>query len=68
MKIKAALLMEAGSKFVIEELTLQEPQAGEVLVKIAASGVCHSDYHVMSGTTKHPMPCVSNSRSSLVIA
>jgi S-(hydroxymethyl)glutathione dehydrogenase/alcohol dehydrogenase len=67
MKIKAALLMEAGTKFVIEELTLQEPKAGEVLVKIAASGVCHSDYHVMNGTTKHPMPCVCGHEGAGVV-
>jgi S-(hydroxymethyl)glutathione dehydrogenase / alcohol dehydrogenase len=58
MKIQAALLRAPGTRFEIEELTLQEPQAGEVMVKIAASGVCHSDYHVMTGTTQHPMPCV----------
>jgi S-(hydroxymethyl)glutathione dehydrogenase/alcohol dehydrogenase len=58
MKIKAALLKQAGTRFVIETLDLQGPKTGEVLVKIHASGVCHSDYHVMSGTTKHPMPCV----------
>lgn len=67
MKIKAAVLMEPGSGFVIEELDLQAPKAGEVLVKIAASGVCHSDYHVMDGTTKHPMPCVCGHEGAGVV-
>jgi len=58
MKIQAALLLEAQQPFRIEELDLDEPHAGEVLVKIAASGVCHSDYHLVSGATKHPMPVV----------
>jgi S-(hydroxymethyl)glutathione dehydrogenase / alcohol dehydrogenase len=58
MQIPSALLVEPGRPFVIEELTLDDPRQGEVLIRIAASGVCHSDYHVMTGTTKHPMPCV----------
>lgn len=58
MNIRAALLYESHSPFVVEQVNLDEPQAGEVLVKIAASGVCHSDYHLVSGATKHPMPVV----------
>jgi S-(hydroxymethyl)glutathione dehydrogenase / alcohol dehydrogenase len=58
MQIQAALLTEANRLFSIETLDLAAPQAGEVLVKIAASGVCHSDWHVATGDTKHPMPCV----------
>ncbi len=58
MKIQAALLYEAHQSFQVEEVTLDEPKAGEVLVKIAASGVCHSDYHLVSGATQHPMPVV----------
>lgn len=58
MKIQAAVLFEAQQPFRIEELALDDPHAGEVLVKIAASGVCHSDYHLVSGATKHPMPVV----------
>ncbi len=59
MKIKAAILYEAGQPFQIEELDLAPPAAGEVLVKIAAAGVCHSDYHLITGDTKHPMPVVA---------
>jgi|FLYN01.1.fsa_nt_gi NDMA-dependent alcohol dehydrogenase len=56
MNIHAAVLYEPHSRLVIEKLTLDEPRQGEVLVKIAASGVCHSDYHLVSGATQHPMP------------
>lgn len=49
MKTKAAVSYEAGKPLVIEELELDEPQAGEVLVKMAAVGLCHSDYHVIAG-------------------
>src|SRR5258708_16352102 len=58
MKIQAALLREPKTPLILEELTLDEPAAHEVLVKIAASGVCHSDYHLISGATKHPLPAV----------
>lgn len=67
MQIKAALLLNAGQPFQIEELTLQPPADGEVLVRIAAAGVCHSDYHVMSGTTQHPMPCVCGHEGAGVV-
>ena len=58
MDIQAALLHEPNTALVIEKLALDAPGKGEVLVRIAASGVCHSDYHVMNGATKHPLPAV----------
>ena len=67
MKIQAAVLYEAKTPFVIEELTLQEPRDGEVLVKVAASGVCHSDYHLVAGTTQHPMPVVCGHEGAGVV-
>ena len=56
MQIKAALLRQPNTPFTIETLTLDDPHAGEVRVKLTAFGVCHSDYHLVSGTTKHPTP------------
>jgi NDMA-dependent alcohol dehydrogenase len=67
MKIQAALLLEAHQPFIVEEVELDEPHAGEVLVKIAASGVCHSDYHMVSGATKHPMPVVPGHEGAGVV-
>src|SRR5262245_28598159 len=67
MKIQAALLLEPQQPFRIEEVTLDDPHAGEVLVKIAASGVCHSDYHLVSGATKHPMPVVPGHEGAGVV-
>jgi len=58
MKIQAALLQGVGQPFTIAELDLEEPREGEVLVQIAASGVCHSDWHLVTGATKHPLPLV----------
>lgn len=49
MKMKAAVAWQAGAPLQIEEVELQAPQAGEVLVRIAASGVCHTDDFTLSG-------------------
>src|ERR1700730_16130905 len=67
MKIQAAVLFEARKPVKILDLDLQEPRPAEVLVKIAAAGVCHSDYHLVSGATKHPMPVVAGHEGAGVV-
>jgi len=47
--MKAAVLHEEKNPLVIEDVDLAEPAPGEVLVKMAASGVCHSDWHIVKG-------------------
>lgn len=49
MKIKAAVAWGPGQKLSIEEVDLEAPRHGEVLVKIIASGVCHTDAYTLSG-------------------
>ncbi len=67
MKIRAAVLDAPNQPFVIETLTLDEPRAGEALVRIHACGVCHSDYHLATGTTRHPMPVVCGHEGAGVV-
>jgi len=67
MKIQAAVLHGAGERFVVEELDLAEPRAGEVLVRVGAAGVCHSDWHLVSGATRHPMPVVAGHEGAGVV-
>ena len=67
MQIQAAVLHAPKTPFTIETLTLDDPKAGEVRVKIAACGICHSDYHLVSGTTKHPMPVVAGHEGAGVV-
>ncbi len=67
MKIRAAVLDQVGGKLSVREVDLQAPQAGEVLVKIAACGVCHSDWHLVTGETKHPLPAVLGHEGAGVI-
>src|SRR6478609_4330462 len=49
MKTRAAVAWEAGKPLSIEEVDLQGPKAGEVLVRIQATGVCHTDAFTLSG-------------------
>jgi alcohol dehydrogenase len=64
MKIRAAVLNAIGAKMpyvesqplAIEELELEGPKQGEVLVRIGAAGLCHSDLSVINGDRPRPMP------------
>lgn len=49
IKTRAAVAWEAGKPLTIEEVDLMPPQAGEVLVRIVATGVCHTDAFTLSG-------------------
>ena len=49
MKIRAAVLEEFGEPLVVQEVDLAEPHAGEVLVRLVACGVCHTDLYTASG-------------------
>lgn len=49
MRTRAAVLHEARTPLAVEEVELAPPLAGEVLVRVAAAGVCHSDLHLAEG-------------------
>lgn len=65
--MKAAVLYEPKTPFVIEDVELEEPGPGEVLIRVATSGVCHSDWHVVTGATEHPMPVVLGHEAAGVV-
>ena len=67
MEIKAAVRYEANTPLVVERVQLDGPKDGEVLVRIAASGVCHSDYHVMKGEWTPPLPMVLGHEAAGVV-
>ena len=75
MKVKAAVLYEMGKSrpYVqsqpvrIEEVDLAAPGPGEVLVKVAVAGVCHSDLSVVNGNRPRPMPMVLGHEASGVV-
>jgi alcohol dehydrogenase len=76
MKIKAAVLSEIGlpppyaesRPLTIAEVELDPPGAGEVLVKVAAAGLCHSDLSVINGSRPRPLPMVLGHEASGVVA
>lgn len=67
MKTRAAVLYKPHSSFVIETVELDEPHDGEVLVRLRAVGVCHSDWHLVTGATQHPMPVVAGHEGAGVV-
>lgn len=67
MKTSAALLTNPSQPFRIESVDLDEPKADEVLIRVAAVGVCHSDWHLVTGATKHPMPVIPGHEGAGVV-
>lgn len=68
MKAKAAVLFEAGQKLEIRDVEVQGPQAGEVLVRMAAAGICHSDLHAMTGHLVASLPAILGHEGSGIVA
>ena len=59
MKVRAAVAWEAGKPLSIEEVNLEGPKAGEVMVKLVATGVCHTDAFTLSGDDPEGIfPCI----------
>ena len=56
--MKAAVYHGGGRSVAIEEVRVRDPGAGEVLVRIKAAGLCHSDQSVVDGTIPYPVPVV----------
>ena len=56
--MKAAVCYEFGKPLVVEEVTLDPPQRGEVKIRLAATGICHSDIHDIKGELPGPLPFV----------
>ena len=58
MKTNAAILWEFGGDWSVEEIDLDPPQEGEVLVSWEATGLCHSDEHIRTGDLPTPLPII----------
>jgi S-(hydroxymethyl)glutathione dehydrogenase / alcohol dehydrogenase len=58
MRLRAAVLERTGGPLTVEELILAPPGPGEVLVRLHASGVCHSDQNAIDGTAETRCPAV----------
>ena len=62
--MRAAILNEINAPMTVEDLPTPSPKAGEALLRIAATGVCHTDLHVMRGEVAFPTPCVLGHETS----
>ena len=56
--MRAAVTAGVGQAMTVEDLAEPRPRSGEVLVEVAACGVCHSDLHVLRGEIPFPLPAV----------
>lgn len=56
--MRAAVLRDVSDGMKVETIRTPRPRTGEVLVRVSACGMCHSDLHVISGAIAFPTPCV----------
>ncbi len=75
MKTKAAVLYETGASqpfakslpLVVDEIELDPPGAGEVLVEVVGAGLCHSDLSVVDGSRPRPLPMILGHEASGIV-
>ena len=67
MRTRAAVFRTAGSPFEVREIELEEPRAGQVLVRMAAVGICGTDLHMVKGEWRRPTPMVLGHEGSGVV-
>ena len=56
--MRAVILNAIGTPMAVEEIPTPEPRTGEVLIRVQACGVCHTDLHVIKEEVRFPTPCV----------
>ncbi|GAA0439877.1 alcohol dehydrogenase [Acrocarpospora corrugata] len=66
--MRAALLERFGAPLVVRDVDLDAPGPEEVLVKVEAAGVCHSDQHYLAGDLRCPLPVVPGHEGAGVVA
>src|SRR5947209_18083984 len=66
--MRAAVLPRVHASLDIEEIPVPAPKSGEVLVRVAACGVCHTDLHVIKGEVPFPTPAVLGHEISGTVA
>jgi S-(hydroxymethyl)glutathione dehydrogenase/alcohol dehydrogenase len=65
--VRAAVLREQPGELVVEDLQIDHPGPGEVLIDVAAAGLCHSDLHFMQAKFRTPVPAVLGHESAGVV-
>ncbi len=67
MQTKAAILWEVNKPWAVEDIELDDPKEGEVMVKLAASGLCHSDEHLVTGDLPFELPIIGGHEGAGVV-
>jgi NDMA-dependent alcohol dehydrogenase len=67
VQTEAAVLWEIGDSWKIEPIDLDPPRQGEVLVRLAASGMCHSDEHLVTGDLPFALPIIGGHEGAGVV-
>ncbi|HEY7938928.1 MAG TPA: NDMA-dependent alcohol dehydrogenase [Acidimicrobiales bacterium] len=67
MQTEAAILWELNSPWSVETIELDPPKAGEVLVELTASGMCHSDEHLVTGDLPGALPMIGGHEGAGVV-
>jgi NDMA-dependent alcohol dehydrogenase len=67
MKSRAAVLFESPGRYEVVDVEVDEPKAHEVLVRYVASGLCHSDVHVLDGSHGSPLPMCAGHEGAGVV-
>src|SRR5258708_21711655 len=65
--MKAAVLNDYGQALSLENVDIEPPRTGEVQLRIGATGVCHSDYHVIKGEWKYGLPMILGHEAAGVV-
>ncbi|MCW2839509.1 MAG: alcohol dehydrogenase [Aeromicrobium sp.] len=67
MKARGAVIHGIGEKWSVEDMELDEPKEGEVLIKVMATGLCHSDEHLRTGDLGQPLPLVGGHEGAGIV-
>ena len=67
MKTRGALLWELNTPFRIDEIDVGDPVADEVQIRVHAAGMCHSDYHLVTGATPIGLPVLGGHEGAGVV-
>ena len=67
MRSRAAIVREVGGDWSVEEIDLDPPQDGEVLVSWEATGLCHSDEHIRTGDLPAPLPLIGGHEGAGIV-
>ncbi|HEV8065250.1 MAG TPA: alcohol dehydrogenase catalytic domain-containing protein, partial [Acidimicrobiales bacterium] len=67
MQARAAVLWGLNEEWKVQDVQLDDPEPQEVLVRMAAAGLCHSDEHIVTGDIPMALPAVGGHEGSGVV-